>query len=312
MSLEGIMSSVIYKTKKIGSIKNNLRLRSSLLYAVSILGLTYNFIACQPNTTVGKNIEGFGIVNGEPVTTAQPIAQSTVNMYLDLSKQEPRRGLQNVCSGTLISPQVILTAAHCVADLSERMGLSIEELREITYIGFGTTIIKSFETAASAGVELHKISKIAVHPEHHVNSFSKSRPMHDIALLKMETEAPTSAKPAHLPTDQALIKNMEVDLAGFGSTNGNRLEPATQLMKTRVKIDKPNFSTTQFSYTIIEGRSACSGDSGGPAYLTEPDDSGSLVVFGVTSWGDRTCTQFGVYTSVTAMLPWLTDALVQF
>jgi hypothetical protein len=296
--------------------------------AANLMAITIVLGACQPVTNVepkarfshAKNSADLGlnvaeIVNGEPVATADPIAQATVNIYLDLSRQEPRRGLQNVCTGTLIAPQVVLTAAHCFADLSQRMQIDIDELRDITHIGFGTSVIKSFDAAVSAGIELRKVVKLAVHPKHRVNSFGEARtsPMHDVAVLKLEAIAPDSAKVAKLATEAGtLIKDMSLDFAGFGVINGRDFMHATQLMKTRVKIDKPNFSNTQFSYTITGGRTACSGDSGGPAYLTDLDASGSLVVFGVTSWGDRTCTQFGVYTSVLAMLPWLQEVLINF
>lgn len=307
--------------RSITIIKKN---TSKLFKGISFVFCFCLITACQPHskskihtraTPQLLNNEAQDIVNGEKVLPDDLIALATVNMYVDLSKQESGGGLQNVCTGTLIDTQTVLSAAHCFADLSERMNLSVEELRDITYFGFGTKVIKSFEDAKTSGIELRHAVKVEVHPEHHVNSFryAKNQPMHDVSLIKLESEAPKTARPAHLATDATLlIKDLSVNLAGFGSTDGNRLVHATQLMKTQVKIDKPNFSNTQFSYTIVNNHTACSGDSGGPAYLTQLDASGSLVIIGVTSWGDRTCSQFGVYTSVPAMMPWLQTKVSSF
>jgi secreted trypsin-like serine protease len=62
---------------------------------------------------------------------------------------------------------------------------------------------------------------------------------------------------------------------------------------------------TTFQYAEPD-TSACSGDSGGPALYRDPD--GTSLVVGVTSYGDATCTSYGVDTRVDVFLDFVSAA----
>jgi len=66
-------------------------------------------------------------------------------------------------------------------------------------------------------------------------------------------------------------------------------------VKRVVTIPISQVAATQFAYQAA-GKNTCNGDSGGPAFAT--DASGNLTVAGVTSYGDQSCTQYGVDTRV--------------
>ena len=82
---------------------------------------------------------------------------------------------------------------------------------------------------------------------------------------------------------------------GYGVSNGQTQTGSG--VKRVVSIPVSQVAATQFAYQT-PGRNTCNGDSGGPAFAT--DASGNLTVAGVTSYGDRGCTQYGVDTRVDA------------
>src|SRR5207248_1940994 len=52
-------------------------------------------------------------------------------------------------------------------------------------------------------------------------------------------------------------------------------------------------------------KNTCNGDSGGPALFIDSKDGGHWVLAGVTSLGDRGCTDYGVDTRVDTYFKWI-------
>jgi hypothetical protein len=189
--------------------------------------------------------------------------------------------------------------------------MSVEELKQYVYVGFGSDVVKSTNDSK---VVFRKVVRVVVHPEYKVDSVRRAmkEPMQDLSILELDEAAPETAHPAQVVTDKEILQpGLVVDLVGFGVTSTQpRFVRATQLMKVSVSVDNPSITTAQFTYKNIGNHSACSGDSGGPAYL--PSHNGEPVsVIGVTSWGDRSCAQMGAYTSVPAFSEWILETTQQ-
>lgn len=202
---------------------------------------------------------------------------------------ENEEGQGFACTGTVLAPRVVLTAAHCVEDLS--FGGFTAAADYIVATGRA-------EPARSGSGEILEVSDTHVFPE-----FDPGTTHGDAALLVLSS--PTTAPPIHLATaaDGALyLGGAEVQLAGWGltrpdarsgskalrSTSNVVLNPAACLQRTQPYYP-PYSSAVQMCTTDPPDRAngGCFGDSGGPVIARRAD--GSAVEIGVVSTGGPRC-----------------------
>ncbi len=230
------------------------------------------------------------IVEGQPVEAADPIAASTVQVLVTNGS-----GFSGYCTGTLISRNLVLTAAHC---LETQEFIFIRKLapKEMA-IGFGLM------SDGSAPITTRQVIGGVYHRFYDQidDSDIDSKNNGDVAVLRFSGTLPAGYKPAKVVFDVArLEKDAKVVLAGYGALGMlPRPQAAKQLMKVEVRLTNPTFSETEVFFAQNNGGGACHGDSGGPAYLFQKN--GDPVVFGVTSraataTGGRTCLEGSVYT----------------
>lgn len=175
-------------------------------------------------------------------------------------------GLRPQCSGTLVSPTVFLTAAHCTARLPSRR----------VWVAFDPayTFSSSLLAGTATSDPLYGADK---------------QDSHDIAVVELD-EPVTGIAPLSLPGAGVLdakprLENVVVVGYGADQAAADKHDPSfTYDFVRRFALDAVDgVSKTELRLSSRDG-GTCYGDSGGPELL------GSTVV-AVTSHGDSACTK---------------------
>jgi Trypsin len=201
-----------------------------------------------------------------------------------------------LCSGTLISPTVFLTVAHCALYFNDF--LAPEGFR--LYMSFGNPIPILGLTDVNTLIPVTQIIPnpmyVQANDTHPFNPHHGSDPG-DLAVIILPLRVTQGITPAVLPTlgllDELAAKNalhgvLFTDV-GYGSEDrfGNRSNPMPRMFAfSAFRALTPGFLQLSINPTLNNG-GACFGDSGGPDFL--PVD-GKLILMSVNSvGGDHVC-----------------------
>jgi len=183
------------------------------------------------------------------------------------------------CSGTMIRPNVVLSAAHCLKGQRANKVIAIVGDNWIDGINAGT-----YYWGAS----------LKVHP-----LYNSRTNVNDIAMLKLAVNVPGVTPVPEAPANVGLTVGERLNFAGFGQTEdgtvGTKMQVDSNLDGFGCDADcgcgRDSGDVNSMICYDQQDNGPCFGDSGGPAFVYR---GGSAYVGGMTSYGDSACTVYGV------------------
>jgi secreted trypsin-like serine protease len=235
---------------------------------------------------------------------------ATVAEFPSLAYIEARQGQSgSACTGTVVAPRVVLTAAHC-----------IENLERGRFTPAGNYAVATATTSPGQALRenVFRVVETYVFP-----GFDPGNLRGDAGILVLDR--PTTAPPIALagPADAALYAGgAPVQVAGWGVTRPNAIDGPDSLRATSMVVQTPSFCKrkTQRYYPPYSSAShvctldvptkksgGCFGDSGGPLIGQRAD--GTQVEIGVVSTGGPFCSTKlpNVFTRVDLISTWVSQ-----
>jgi trypsin len=227
---------------------------------------------------VASNVEA-----ADEIVGGTPVAPGAYPWMVSLGS-----GGRHICGGSLISPDVVMTAAHCIGG------------------GTITARIKG-GVLTSNGVENIAVKAQIKHP-----NYNSGTSDYDVAILLLSKSS--SIPPVAIDTTSNTWADASSRVIGWGRTSYGGRVPADILqvdvpVRTNEECNRvsyPGQITPQMVCAGVPegGVDSCQGDSGGPLFVQV---DGKPMVMGVVSWGYGCASpgRYGVYARVNSVLAFI-------
>jgi MYXO-CTERM domain-containing protein len=187
--------------------------------------------------------------------------------------QRPNSASASLCTASVISPHVLLTAAHCV----DPAVLMASDYRFSVFPGGDISSLKP--------ADLLSVKETHFDPQFNPSQFGLTNG-HDIAVVIMANALSQAPLPVNRAPLQDSMVGQPLRIVGYGVSDGNDTSGQTAGVR-RSATTVLDSLTANFVKIGDPSHNTCEGDSGGPAFLTI---NGVEQIVGITSFGTGGCT----------------------
>jgi MYXO-CTERM domain-containing protein len=205
--------------------------------------------------------------------------------------QQPGSQSGSLCTGEVISPHVVLTAAHCV---------SPDE------VGAGAQFIVFTGSDFNQQPAQNQVLNVK---ETHPNPTWSSQNLqagHDVGIVILQNPTTITPLPYMKTALPQTMTGQQVRFVGYGLDNAAAQSGAGVKRQTTTTLSDFNNVLLHFTDGTHE---TCNGDSGGPAFMQV---NGVETIVGVTSFGDVNCAAGGYDTRIDAEQTFINGYVQQF
>lgn len=285
--------------------RSSFKLALVLTAGLSVVACTKSGETSRKFTCKDGVLQGTGIVGGEVLNDNSWLAQGLVLIATRTSEDGGE-----LCTGSLVDNNIVLTAAHCVNN---------RRTADDVMVLFSADPICNIVTKKRT--DLRREADKVVHHE----NFISTNYGYDIAMIRMKEKAPENTHVMPILLSSTRLPR-DIVVSGYGnevdygvSESPVRLKQANVSLYLKRNGDNSEISETStnqnrtISLDQRLGQGACAGDSGGPAMIR---DGSYYTVIGVASrvvglnnpfrkQEDVTCKQGAEYTSLSYYQEWI-------